>query len=99
MFISEAILLDESPPELYNITIETGGSLVADPATKVALRVANIYIEGALEIGSEDCLFDGDLTITLTGITIKTRDLFKTMFSSWIENDDKVFELRHAKTW
>lgn len=68
VYITESILLDVSPPELSNITIEIGGRLVADPNSKVTVRVANIYIEGSLEIGSEDCLFDGELTITLTGI-------------------------------
>ncbi|XP_045197941.2 cell surface hyaluronidase-like [Mercenaria mercenaria] len=67
VFIAEPILLDESPPDLENITIETGGSLVADPESKVTLRAANIYVWGSLEIGSEECLFDGELTITLTG--------------------------------
>lgn len=70
VFITEHILLDQSPIDLYNITIETGGSLVADPETNVVLRAANIYVEGSFEIGSEPCPFQGHLNIILTGLNI-----------------------------
>ena len=65
--ISEAILVDENPPSLHDVNIESGGSLVFDPTVKLAFRAHNIYIYGAMEVGSEACPYTGQLTITITG--------------------------------
>ena len=68
--ISEAILLDEEPPELQSLEITSGGRLVWAPDTDITLRVHYITVDGSLEIGSEDCLFTGPARIYLTGTQI-----------------------------
>ncbi|XP_053374771.1 cell migration-inducing and hyaluronan-binding protein-like [Mercenaria mercenaria] len=65
--ISTQILLDETPAELHNITIKSGGALVFSPEVKLELRARNIFVHGAMEIGSEECPYNQSLTITLTG--------------------------------
>ncbi|XP_053374255.1 cell surface hyaluronidase-like [Mercenaria mercenaria] len=72
--ISQNILLDKSPASLYNITILAGGSLIFNPEVKMELRARNIFVQGTMEIGSEDCPYNGTLTITLTGIVIIQRN-------------------------
>ena len=67
VIISESILLDESPPDLYSIIITSTGRLVWSPDVVINLRVNYIWVEGRLDIGSEDCPYEGETTITLTG--------------------------------
>ncbi|XP_053373073.1 cell migration-inducing and hyaluronan-binding protein-like [Mercenaria mercenaria] len=69
IIITDQIIMDVSPPPLYNVTIENGGSLTFSSDKILTLKAANIYIkkDGALEIGSEDCPYRGDLTVVLTG--------------------------------
>ena len=67
MEISKPILMDESPPPLYNLTVTTRGRLVFDSRQAIHVKAANIFVHGAMLIGSEDCLHDNDLKITLTG--------------------------------
>ena len=65
--ISKPILLDESPLDLFSITIEPSGRLVWSPDVAIDLRVSYIWIDGRLDIGSEDCPYEGETNITLTG--------------------------------
>lgn len=60
----QTVLLDVSPPELGDLTIE--GTLVfAD--TDLELTAASIMVHGALFVGSSDNPFSHQATITLTG--------------------------------
>ena len=66
--ISEPMLLDESA-DVFSITITSSGQLVWDPeAGPIELRASYIWVEGRLDIGSEDCPYEEETTITLTGI-------------------------------
>ncbi|XP_048241160.1 protein DDB_G0287365-like, partial [Haliotis rufescens] len=65
--ITDAILLDESPPELSSVTIETGGRLVWSPDGDYNLTTQYILIKGRFDIGSDDCKFNRKANITLTG--------------------------------
>ena len=72
--------MDESPPSLYNLTINAGALLTFNPEVTLELRAANIFVNGNLEIGSSDCKYNGSLTITLTGNVyfFKMRNMFLT---------------------
>ncbi|KAK7491692.1 hypothetical protein BaRGS_00017145 [Batillaria attramentaria] len=65
--INQHVLLDESPPELYSITIKPSGSLVFSPDTPISLTLRSILILGDMHIGSHDCRFTGKVHITLIG--------------------------------
>lgn len=67
--ITTSVLLDESPPELFSITIEEGGRLVWSPNVDIDLRVHYILIRGRMDIGgeSEACKYQAKATITLIG--------------------------------
>ena len=73
--ISEPVLLDESPPDLDSINITSTGRLVWSPDVDIDLRVNYIWVAGRLDIGSEDCPYGGETTITLTG-----KFLFMSLF-------------------
>ncbi|XP_046566225.1 cell surface hyaluronidase-like, partial [Haliotis rubra] len=73
VFINDAILLDESPPELHSVTIETNGRLVWSPDGDYNLTTQYILIKGRFDIGSDDCKFHRKANITLTGIRGKYR--------------------------
>ncbi|XP_067664214.1 cell surface hyaluronidase-like [Haliotis asinina] len=73
VFINDAILLDESPPELHSITIETTGRLVWSPDGDYDLTTQYILIKGRFDVGSDDCKFHRKANITLTGIRGKYR--------------------------
>jgi hypothetical protein len=60
--------MDESPPSLYNVTINAGALLTFNPDVTIDFRAGNIFVDGTFEIGSSDCPYNGSLTITLTGI-------------------------------
>ena len=65
--ISETMLFDESV-DVFSINITSSGRLIWDPeAENTELRVSYILVEGRLDIGSEDCPYEGETTITLTG--------------------------------
>ncbi|XP_046367425.2 cell surface hyaluronidase-like [Haliotis rufescens] len=66
--ISDHILLDESPPELHSITIESRGRLVWSPDGDYNVTTKYILIKGQMDIGSEDCKFPARAHITLTGV-------------------------------
>ena len=68
--ISEPVLLDESPPDLNSINITSTGRLVWSPDVDIDLRVNYIWVAGRLDIGSEDCPYEGETTITLTGTSL-----------------------------
>ncbi|XP_060602334.1 protein DDB_G0287365-like isoform X2 [Ruditapes philippinarum] len=65
--INDKILMDESPPSLYNVTINAGALLTFNPDVTIDFRAGNIFVDGTFEIGSSDCPYNGSLTITLTG--------------------------------
>jgi hypothetical protein len=67
--ISSNVLLDEQPPDLHSINITSAGRLVWSPHANITLRTKFIYINGRLDIGSEDCPFTGIAKIILTGHT------------------------------
>ena len=63
------MLLDVSPPSLDTITIDAGGQLVFDPSVE-SLKLTASMVEltgGELWIGSEDCPYESDAEILLTG--------------------------------
>ena len=61
------MLFDESA-DVFSINVTSSGRLIWDPeAGDIELRVSYIWVEGRLDIGSEDCPYEGDTTITLTG--------------------------------
>ncbi|XP_052771166.1 cell surface hyaluronidase-like [Mya arenaria] len=60
-------MVDEATPDFYNVTIAASGALTFDPEVAIEFRAANILVFGRLEIGSKNCPYPGDLTITLTG--------------------------------
>ena len=65
--ISDTMLFDESA-DVFSINITSSGRLIWDPeANNTELRVSYIWIEGRLDIGSEECPYEGETTITLTG--------------------------------
>ena len=65
--ISDTMLFDESA-DVFSINITSSGRLIWDPeANKTELKVSYIWIEGRLDIGSEECPYEGETTITLTG--------------------------------
>ena len=69
--ITKTIRLSSLTPRLGGIVIRNGGHLVFDPtASKVVLTSNYVLIEdrGYLEIGSQDCPFDGNAEIILTGL-------------------------------
>jgi hypothetical protein len=64
------ILLDLETPRLVGLTIVSGGRLIFSPTASLAKLVTDyVRIEsgGSLEIGSEDCPFEGQAEIILTG--------------------------------
>ena len=64
------ILLDLETPRLDGLTIVSGGRLIFSPTASLAKLVTDyVKIEsgGSLEIGSEDCPFEGQAEIILTG--------------------------------
>jgi len=65
--VLENILIDGPTPSFHDVTINAGASLTFDPSIDLTFRAANIYVDGSLEIGSEDCPYLGRLEITLTG--------------------------------
>ncbi|XP_062611584.1 protein DDB_G0287365-like [Saccostrea cucullata] len=67
--ISQPTLLDVSPPELFGITIASGGRLVWSRKGDFSIRTQYIWIQGGgeLHIGSEECQFDRKARITLLG--------------------------------
>ena len=73
VIISTPFLLDESPPDLSRIVITNTGRLVWSPDTEINVRVNYILVGGRLDIGSEDCPYEAETTITLTGILIKPK--------------------------
>ncbi|XP_046576514.1 LOW QUALITY PROTEIN: cell surface hyaluronidase-like [Haliotis rubra] len=66
--ITEHVLLDESPPELHSIIIESRGRLVWSPDGDYNVTTQFILIKGQMDIGSEDCKFPARAHVTLTGI-------------------------------
>ncbi|WAR22400.1 PKHL1-like protein, partial [Mya arenaria] len=67
VLIADAVMVDEATPDFYNVTIAASGALTFDPEVAIEFRAANILVFGRLEIGSKNCPYPGDLTITLTG--------------------------------
>jgi hypothetical protein len=69
--IWKKIRLNVSPPELKGIEINGGGSLVWGkiPGQVINLNTHYILIRdgGKMIIGSEDCNYDAETTITLLG--------------------------------
>ena len=68
--IVSPILLSSTTQRLGGVVIKDGGRLVFDPNADLAKLVTNyvdIQNEGYLEIGSEDCKFEGNAEILLTG--------------------------------
>ena len=65
--ITKKILLDESPPPLGSITIETGGALIWADEDNITLTVSYILVPGRFQIGSESCKFSKKARIILTG--------------------------------
>ena len=67
--ISTPMLLDASPPPLDKVTVDAGGQLVFDPSVE-SLKLTASMVEltgGELWIGSEDCPYESDAEILLTG--------------------------------
>ncbi|KAL4222901.1 Hemicentin-1 [Mactra antiquata] len=69
VFVTEPIIVDVASVSVHTVTIQNGGMLTFSPEVDIDFRAANIYIynKGAMEIGSEDCPYQGQITITLTG--------------------------------
>ena len=67
MVIYKPILLDEPSVDVFSINITSTGRLVWSPDVEIDLRVSYIWVEGMLDIGSEECPYEGKTTITLTG--------------------------------
>ncbi|XP_033729843.1 protein DDB_G0287365-like [Pecten maximus] len=69
VIIDTKIALDSSPGvDLSSVTIVTGGQLVFLPNSDLTLRTKYIDIKGGrMDIGSEDCLYEGQATIQLLG--------------------------------
>ena len=67
MVIEKPVLMDEPSLDLFSINITSTGRLVWSPDVDIDLRVRYIWVNGRLDIGSEDCPYDGKTTITLTG--------------------------------
>ncbi|GFR81226.1 transmembrane protein 2, partial [Elysia marginata] len=67
--IDKCVLLDTDTANLGGITIQPTGSLVFEPGTgnKLKLRTKYIRVEGLLQIGSEQCRYEGKAVIELTG--------------------------------
>lgn len=65
--IMDTILLDESTPRLWGIVIEPTGRLVWSPKIDVNVTTRYIHIRGRMDIGSEQCLYERNTVITLTG--------------------------------
>ncbi|XP_069120731.1 cell surface hyaluronidase-like [Argopecten irradians] len=65
--ITGHVLLDVSPPALFGILVETGASLVWSPEGDFHVFTNYIHVKGAFHIGSEDCPFQANAHITLTG--------------------------------
>ena len=68
--IVSPILLSSTTQRLGGVVIKDGGRLVFDPNADLAKLVTNyvdIQNEGYLEIGSEDCKFEVNAEILLTG--------------------------------
>ena len=81
--ITDKILLDIETPRLGKIVIQSGGSLVWSPHHKVSLKARAIKLgsEGSLDIGSADCPYEEDTSITLLGMFIcDFHKLFSTTF-------------------
>ncbi|XP_060071181.1 cell surface hyaluronidase-like [Ylistrum balloti] len=69
VIINDKIALDASPGvDLGSVMIVTGGQLVFLPNRDLILRTKFIGIKGGrMDIGSEDCLYEGKATIQLLG--------------------------------
>ena len=70
MDITAPVLLDIESPRMAGIVIKDGGRLVFSPevaSAKLTTGYVLISDNGTLEIGSEECKFTGNATITLTG--------------------------------
>jgi hypothetical protein len=65
--------MDQSPPDTYNITIESNGKLVWNPNADIELDVYSITVNGEMHIGGENCLYEKYTTITFNGKTIILR--------------------------
>jgi hypothetical protein len=69
--ITTPILLDVVTASLKSVIIKDGGRLVFSPDVDLAM-ISSAYIlvenEGYFEIGSSDCLFDGNAEVLLTGM-------------------------------
>ena len=80
--ISDTMLFDESA-DVFSINITSSGRLIWDPeANNTELRVSYIWIEGRLDIGSEECPYEGETTITLTGNS-HTVNIIVTLRQIW----------------
>ncbi|KAL5008059.1 hypothetical protein ScPMuIL_013640 [Solemya velum] len=69
LVIERKILLNFPEVSVRSITVQNGGHLVWDPDVKTHLRTRYILIRdgGRVDIGSEECPYDGEATITLIG--------------------------------
>ena len=68
--ITQPILLSSKTARLHGVVIRDGGLLVFDPVpnlVKLTTRYVDIQNNGAMEIGSEDCKFEGNAEVLLTG--------------------------------
>ncbi|XP_069120192.1 cell surface hyaluronidase-like [Argopecten irradians] len=65
--ITGNVLLDMSPPELFGVTVEANSKLVWSPDGDYTLVTNFITLKGELHIGSEDCPFEANARISLTG--------------------------------
>ena len=72
------LLLDTTTVELGGMKIVGDGRLVFDPESSLAKLITDyVLIEdgGSLEIGSEECPYEGDAEILLTGIRTDDNDI------------------------
>ncbi|KAL3861903.1 hypothetical protein ACJMK2_007916 [Sinanodonta woodiana] len=65
--INTGILLDESSLNLTGITVTSSGKLVFSPIVDISLTVNFIEISGEVIIGSESCLYQRNVRVTLAG--------------------------------
>ena len=64
------ILLGSITARLGGLVIKNGGRLIFDPEAQLAKLVTNfvhLQSDGYMEIGSEECKFEGNAEIVLTG--------------------------------
>ena len=68
--ITKPILLSSTTERLGGIVIKDGGRLVFNPnatLAKLTSHYVDIQDEGYMEIGSEDCKFEGNADVSLIG--------------------------------